>query len=695
MIISEEAIDKATLSANLTDVGTFTIKESSKAFKILSSTLYSNKIRAIVRELACNARDSHTAAGYPERPINVTLPTHMNPVFEVKDTGLGLSHSEVMNLYTTYFDSTKTNSNSFVGALGLGSKSPFSYTDNFVVESVYNDEKNSYSAFINDNGVPSIVRMSSCPTDEPNGVTVSIAVNRTDFDAFVTQAKDVFSAFDVVPIANGPFIFDNVDVKYPFNSLLGCRTYKTGPHYIGSDYLSYVRMGGVLYPVDAKRKEFYSIRDELVAGFVVDVGIGDVEPLPSREGLSYSKSTIETVLAKFTAVRSCVTIGIDAVLDSKESDYTKLMQLDELVKKYNTIRSRYVAAIFEIARGKINSTINVESFDGTVRIFTKKPFGVTFNKTAVLDKKVITDNTLIKNLIKDLTQVFYSFNGGTRITATADGLRGGNLHTNNVYVFYPNNKDFDPVKFSAENLAGYPINLLEDCVTIKSAEKKVKTAGYELTEVRKGYTNTYKWVPVINIGKRKRKCYVTIFDSMAMPPTTSGDKETSSYYNIKNTIHLLNLDPADVVGIHRDSKLKETIGIPTLWDYKDSVFAKVEQKVNKQFGSLDNAKTMYNEFKHLTNVIQSTVLSLGVTEQDVLDPKVKATVRYNNFTKTLDKLELDIFEDLLERSGVRDSIRNELDPYSVINVYHTFVEKKKFVDLLNFLYNQFLTGETK
>ncbi len=37
---------------------TFQIKAGAKAFMVLSSTLYSNKIRAFVREICCNANDS-------------------------------------------------------------------------------------------------------------------------------------------------------------------------------------------------------------------------------------------------------------------------------------------------------------------------------------------------------------------------------------------------------------------------------------------------------------------------------------------------------------------------------------------------------------------------------------------------------------------------------------------------------------
>ena len=40
----------------------YTIEATAKAFSILSDQLYSNKIRAVIRELSTNAYDSHVDA---------------------------------------------------------------------------------------------------------------------------------------------------------------------------------------------------------------------------------------------------------------------------------------------------------------------------------------------------------------------------------------------------------------------------------------------------------------------------------------------------------------------------------------------------------------------------------------------------------------------------------------------------------
>ena len=132
MIINSAPTNEAILS-NVGEIGEFRIRNSAKAFSILSSGLYANKIRAIIRELSCNAVDSHVAAGKSETPFDVHLPNQLEPWFSIRDYGTGLTNDQVTSIYTTYFESTKTDSNAFIGALGLGSKSPFSYTDNFTV----------------------------------------------------------------------------------------------------------------------------------------------------------------------------------------------------------------------------------------------------------------------------------------------------------------------------------------------------------------------------------------------------------------------------------------------------------------------------------------------------------------------------------------------------------------------------------
>ena len=47
----------------------FTIKTSSKAFKILSDNLYADKVSAVIREYSTNAYDAHVEADCADKPF--------------------------------------------------------------------------------------------------------------------------------------------------------------------------------------------------------------------------------------------------------------------------------------------------------------------------------------------------------------------------------------------------------------------------------------------------------------------------------------------------------------------------------------------------------------------------------------------------------------------------------------------------
>ena len=57
------------------------IKMSPAAFKILSSTVYSDKIGAVLREIGCNAADAHVEMGTPDRPFDVKMPSTLKTIF--------------------------------------------------------------------------------------------------------------------------------------------------------------------------------------------------------------------------------------------------------------------------------------------------------------------------------------------------------------------------------------------------------------------------------------------------------------------------------------------------------------------------------------------------------------------------------------------------------------------------------------
>jgi hypothetical protein len=318
MILNNAPQNEAIIS-NVGEIGEFRIRNSAKAFSILSSGLYANKIRAIVRELSCNAVDSHVAAGKQDVPFDVHVPNTLEPHFSIRDYGTGLSHDQVTNIYTTYFESTKTDSNAFIGALGLGSKSPFSYTDNFTVTAVKDGIKGIYSAFINAEGVPSIAQMMTEATDEPSGVEIKFAVNdRYDFDKFRQEARIVYKYFALRPVVSGANNFEFENNEYETRDII------PGVHSLKSSHRSgsVAVMGNISYPIDipaADKSIADDVRALLSCGLEMHFAIGELDFQASREGLSYIPSTIAAIKAKLEKVNAALTVVLAKEADAIEN----------------------------------------------------------------------------------------------------------------------------------------------------------------------------------------------------------------------------------------------------------------------------------------------------------------------------------------------------------------------------------------
>jgi hypothetical protein len=305
--------------SNVTSTGEFRIRNSAKAFSILSSGLYSNKIRAIIRELSCNALDSHVGAGKADVPFEVHLPTVLEPWFSVRDFGLGLDGNQVKNIYTTYFESTKTDSNDFIGALGLGSKSPFSYTENFTVTAVKAGTRRIYSAFINEMGVPSIAEMSKELTDEVNGVEVKFSVtNRNDYNSFKYEADNVFQWFKNKPIITGAqFTYSATGYKEE-NIVPGVHILHAGN--------SVALMGNIAYPltnIAEPQKHFGDLASLLRCNLAIEFDIGELDFAASREELSYVSLTINSIKRKLEELNKNLTVHFAAKADAIQGMWAK------------------------------------------------------------------------------------------------------------------------------------------------------------------------------------------------------------------------------------------------------------------------------------------------------------------------------------------------------------------------------------
>ena len=296
----------------------FTIESSAKAFQILSSGLYSDKILAVIRELSTNAYDSHVDIANEAKPFEVHMPTKLDTKFSIRDFGTGLSHDDCMNLYTTYFGSTKTDSNEVVGCLGLGSKSPFAYTDAFNVSSFHNGKLRVYTAYKNEDNTPAFALISESDTDEPNGMLITLNVESQDVAEFKEKAEKVYKYFKVKPIFN-----IDMDIEQDSYAVVGSSW--GVPTVNRVNRISRRRepvavMGQLSYPINSEHFDG-KYQDMLCSDIVLHFDIGELAMDASREKLEYTKQTKQAIQQSLDFVKEELHEQLDTMFDHCESLY--------------------------------------------------------------------------------------------------------------------------------------------------------------------------------------------------------------------------------------------------------------------------------------------------------------------------------------------------------------------------------------
>lgn len=271
----------------------FGMSQSAEFFTVLSSTLYRDKKRAVVRETICNAWDAHIASGRTNTPVEVTI-TREEMI--IQDSGYGIKHEMIRTNYCVYGNSTKASDNSQTGGFGLGSKAPFAYSDHFSVESCHEGTKSVYAISrggVETKGIPDLRRMVSVPTKN-SGLKVTIPIkNEEDRRDFVKIVKSV-------AYQGGMNVHLNDEKISVIDYTLAN---KSGFLLTGSDGLSeseiYVLYGTVLYPISSTERRIQNIGSKLVRmvpEYMTTILIaqpGTIGITPSRESLSYTQATMD------------------------------------------------------------------------------------------------------------------------------------------------------------------------------------------------------------------------------------------------------------------------------------------------------------------------------------------------------------------------------------------------------------------
>ena len=300
--------------------------------------MYSDKVSAVIRELTCNARDAHTAAGKEGEPYTVHLPTVLEPHFHVRDTGIGLCFDDIMSLYTTYGESLKNESNDMIGGLGLGSKAGFAYADQYTVEGRWEGEKFLFSCYVDEKGEPQIAHLNTTSTTDCNGLTVTIPVNKDDIGEFISKATFLFEYYEPRPICNTSLEYLNrkvtisgsVDRWEVYDDVRSSYNYKQSK--------ATAIQGQVCYPID--RDKLTNVSGELLTllrGINLNIwfNIGELEVAANRENLSYSDYTIRNIESRLKVVYDDMLLTAQQQIEDCTSLWDASIKADQLSDIFN------------------------------------------------------------------------------------------------------------------------------------------------------------------------------------------------------------------------------------------------------------------------------------------------------------------------------------------------------------------------
>ncbi len=205
------------------------IMQTGAMFDLLSTRLYSRPIDAAIRETLKNALDAHIDAKQTQ-PVQITTPTSSDPHLIIRDFGKGLSPDQVYSNFINYGDTSKDDSPDQHGGMGIGSKAPFSITDQFSIVSRYDSTETTYIFFRQPGQGPEIASATSRPIPaDDTGLEIIIPIEPPFYKATDILTKLLryfpagFATVDDVPFDVPKPLYENeygrLEAKNTFNEV--------------------------------------------------------------------------------------------------------------------------------------------------------------------------------------------------------------------------------------------------------------------------------------------------------------------------------------------------------------------------------------------------------------------------------------------------------------------------------------------
>lgn len=350
------------------------------------TNLYSNANIAVLREVVSNGIDAHVRSNV-NQPVQVTLPSHKNKnLLTVRDFGVGMSKTDITEIYSQYGASTKRDNNTEMGGFGLGAKSPLAITDRFEVDSIHNGILISFYIEKNDLDVPVLYFTNEVETTEPSGVEVRVPYPaNSEFNVSATP-KEMEQFFAGVPANmisfNGEKLTENVYNTNIFTNVGGETADGQGVSWIrscvdrfqGSNIFFVI--AGIRYQADKKAISSLPKIETIVANLLrlnrdiyINVPVGSVRLTPSREALIYAGNTITTLTEVLTQFSDDLETYLTSYLNKATTRREAIVRAIEIhsyaYTEADNLRWRGEKVEKQFTPNADHVVINFSTYDGT------------------------------------------------------------------------------------------------------------------------------------------------------------------------------------------------------------------------------------------------------------------------------------------------------------------------------------------
>ena len=356
--------------------------------QMLSKNLYSDAIGSTIRECASNALDSHRRAG-TDKPIIVSFKrANRADTFEfaVEDFGIGLDADDVVNIISKYGKSTKRDSNTELGMMGLGFKAPLAYSSSFYFVARKNGMERKYMMYEGED-TNSIDLLYESPTTEGNGVKVIVPVGYYDRHNFTQKIKEQLAYFESVYFDVDQSISYAVDNDF---------TIHRSEHYQYSSLATnndmHLCLDNVSYPIDWEKLGIDRINMKMALRFSLGDGLF---PTPNREAIRYTQEAKQTIINKIITVAN-------VFMDKYNESITDKSDIQSILEFYSE-RYKYIDGSIIGYQGRLDITYLLDR--ATTSVKQPKLEGIE-----LLDFKRLSDKG--RNYFLGEYQVKYKYSNG-------------------------------------------------------------------------------------------------------------------------------------------------------------------------------------------------------------------------------------------------------------------------------------------